>query len=93
MLESLSNLAKLISKDESLSKFHIFLVHSSLNCETINVHMASWRAFLVYQEWRKGPTVWDLLKGFPELFFTQSMFMFRILKVEMTSKKKSETHP
>jgi hypothetical protein len=47
--------------------------------------------FLVYQEWRKGPIVWDLLKGFPELFFTQSMFMFRILKVEMTSKKKWNT--
>jgi hypothetical protein len=47
--------------------------------------------FLVYQEWRKGPTVWDLLKSFPELFFTQSMFMFCILKVEMTSKKKWNT--
>jgi hypothetical protein len=47
--------------------------------------------FLVYQEWGKGPRVWDLLKGFPELFFTKSMFMFRILKVEMTSKKKWNT--
>jgi hypothetical protein len=39
MLESLSNLAKLISKDESLFKFHIFW---SIAPKTVKQQMCTW---------------------------------------------------